>query len=69
MVYFRPAVQDKTLMEVEKVFEVEGILVSELWCLTSNNWMSFIQRPSNQAETIEVEWLVGPIPEVKFPQL
>ena len=61
--------QNKTVMEVEKVFEVSGQIVNELWCLTSNDWMSFIQRPSFPAEAYEVEWLVGPIPQVAFLQL
>ena len=51
-------------MELEKVFEVSGQIVNELWCLTTENWMSFIQRPTNQADSYEVEWLVGPIPKV-----
>ena len=63
---FRPAVQNKTTVGLEKVFEVSGQIVNELWCLTTENWMSFIQRPINQADSFEVEWLVGPIPKVIY---
>ena len=45
------------------MFEVSGQIVNELWCQTSLNWMSFIQRSNNQANSYEVEWLVGPIPK------
>ena len=44
---FRPATQDKTVLEIEKVFQVKGYLVDEIWCLTNKDWASFIQRLSS----------------------
>ena len=43
----RPATQDKTVLEIEKVFQVSGYLVDEIWCLTNKDWASFIQRLSS----------------------
>ena len=43
----RPATQDKTVLEIEKVFQVSGRLVDEIWCLTNKDWASFIQRSSS----------------------
>ena len=44
---FRPATQDKTVLEIEKAFQVKGYLVDEIWCLTNKDWASFIQRLSS----------------------
>ncbi len=61
---FRPEVQKRTFVERQDIKEVIGSLVQEYWVTTSNNWTSFVQRQYAGEDHHEVEWLVGPIPEM-----
>ena len=60
---FRPNVTEKIMLDIKEVEFIDGELVKEYWVRTDKYWASFIQREYSIDENIEVEWLIGPIPQ------